>query len=274
MLCSVVIDHYYHFAAELLLGVWRTYSSLGRAFSSDGTTTLPAPARAWFIRMTEQTWRDKPRFNPTILWSAFPSMSVLYQDDWADMKRSTSNSSGLEKAYIFPRAILADRSAAFRGPATSSTSRTVASAMKVGDPGPWWWEPVRRQVLRFAGVTEEVLDIALEGYGAVNPALLVEDPDALKEYTPPSREPLSSWKEMGKKPLVTYISRQSSRRRLTPDSHKDLDGALEKHSKANDWELLVVEAEKMTKEEQLQLAARTTVSSCVTCVGISRWGVF
>lgn len=257
--CSLaVIDHYYHFAAELLLGVWRTYASLGRAFGPDGTTTLPAPARAWFIRHTEQTWRDKPRFNSAILWSAFPSMSVLYQDDWADIKRSTS--SGLEKAYIFPRAILADRSAAFRGQHTASTSRTVASAMQVGDPGPWWWEPVRRQVLRFAGVQEDVLDISLEGYGAVDPANLSTDPDLVKELTPPAREPLSSLKEMGKQPLVTYISRQSSRRRLTPDSHKDLVKALEAHSKANGWELMVVEAEKLSKEEQLQLAARTTVS--------------
>jgi hypothetical protein len=67
-------------------------------------------------------------------------------------------------------------------------------------------------------------------------------------------------KEMGKKPLVTYISRQSSRRRLTPDSHADLVQALEEHSEKAGWELMVVEAEKLTKEEQLQLAARTTVS--------------
>ena len=211
--------------------------------------------------MTENTWRDKPRFNSAILWSAFPSISVLYQDDWADIKRSTS--SGLEKAYIFPRAILADRSAAFRGQNTASTSRTVASAMHVGDPGPWWWEPVRRQVLRFAGVEEDVLDISLEGYGAVDPAKLSTDPDLVKELTPPARDPLSTLKGMGRRPLVTYISRQSSRRRLTEESHKELVKALESHAKANDWELLVVEAEKMTKEEQLQLAARTTVSGLV-----------
>lgn len=255
------IDHYYHFAAELLLGMWRTYASLGRSFEPDGSTTLPAPARAWFIRMTEQTWRDKPRFNPTILWSAFPSISVLYQDDWHDIKRSTS--SGQDKAYLLPRAVLADRSAAFRGQATSSTSRTVASALHVGDPGPWWWEPVRRQVLRFAGVSDDVLDISLEGYGAVNPAKFITEPDSLKEVTPPARDPLSSWQQLGMKPLVTYISRQSSRRRLTPESHADLVAALTKHSDKAGWDLNVVEAEKLTKEEQLQLAAKTTVSLVV-----------
>lgn len=247
------IDHYYHFAAELFLGIWRTYASLGTDFGSDGSTTLPAPARSWFIRMTEQTWRDKPRFNSAILWSAFPSMSVLYQDDWADIKRSTS--SGAQKAYLFPRAILADRSAAFRGPHTAPVSRTVASAMMMSDPGPWWWEPIRRQVLRFAGVNETTLDFALEGYGAIDPVKFATDPDLVKELTPPSRE-IGSNRE---KQLVTYISRQSSRRRLTTESHEDLVQALEKHSKAKGWELLIVEAEKLTKEEQLQIAARTTI---------------
>jgi hypothetical protein len=37
--------------------------------------------------------------------------------------------------------------------------------------------------------------------------------------------------------------------------------ALEKHSKAKGWELRIVEAEKMSKEEQVDLAARTTVCS-------------
>lgn len=51
-----VIDHYYHFAAELFLGAWRTYTSLGKKFTASGETDLPAPARAWFIRATEVTW--------------------------------------------------------------------------------------------------------------------------------------------------------------------------------------------------------------------------
>lgn len=269
-----VIDHYYHFAAELLLGVWRAYTSLGRSFTSRGETSLPAPSRAWFIRMTDQSWsvsvyllfrllsidwyafgnrRDKPRFNSAILWSAFPSISVLYQDDWQDVARATA--SGKPKAYYFPKAILADRSAAFRGQACASTSRTVASAMTLGESNRWWWEPVRRQVLRFAGTPEDVLNRNQWGYGAVNPALLSANPDLKTALGHPEVLQPANFK-----PLVTYISRQSSRRRLTPESHEDLVQALEKHSKAKGWELKIVEAEKLTKEEQLDLAARTTVS--------------
>lgn len=179
-------------------------------------------------------------------------MSVLYQDDWKDIIRATA--SGKPKAYRFHKAILADRSAAFRGQATGSTQRTFASACNVGDPGRWWWEPVRRQVLRFAGTPEDVLDRNLEGYGAVDPAELYHDPGLKRKLAKPIKAV-----DHNSKPLVTYISRQSSRRRLTPESHADLVQALEAHSAAKGWDLKIVEAEKMTKEEQLDLAARTTI---------------
>jgi hypothetical protein len=198
--------------------------------------------------------RDKPRFNSAILWSAFPSLSVLYQDDWKDIARATS--SGKPKAYYFPKAILADRSAAFRGPHCASTSRTVAEALHVGQTNQWWWEPIRRQVLRFAGTPEDVISRNLWGHGAVNPATFDHDSELRSSLGEPELAPPADWK-----PLVTYISRQSSRRRLTPESHADLVEALEKHSKAKGWELQIVEAEHMTKEEQLNLAARTTVCS-------------
>lgn len=247
------IDHYYHFAAEQLLGAWRAHTSLVKEeIKPWGETSLPPPKRAWFIRHNEQTWRDKPRFNSAILWSAFPSLAVLYEDDWADIKRSTA--SGLPKAYRFPQALLADRSAAFRGNACPPVSRTVAEAVLMGQPGPWWWEPVRRQVLRFAGTPESILDRSLEGYGAIDPAELFQDPGLKRKLAKPMKQP-----DPKHRPLVTYISRQSSRRRLTPDSHADLVQALQSHSKANGWDLMVVEAEKMSKEEQLNLAAKTTI---------------
>lgn len=124
----------------------------------------------------------------------------------------------------------------------------------LGQTNQWWWEPIRRQVLRFAGTPEDVINRNLWGHGAINPATYDQDAElrlrlGKVEMTPPADF----------KPLVTYISRQSSRRRLTPESHADLVAALEKHSKAKGWELKIVEAEKLTKEEQVDLAARTTV---------------
>lgn len=194
--------------------------------------------------------RDKPRFNPTILFNLFPSAAILYPEDFADIAKSTS--SHLPSAFVMDHALLADRSAAFRGQYTGSTARTVASALKVGTASKWWWEPIRRQILRYSGVDEDTINRNLEGHGAIDPADFKLGPGVadLEPLAPPGTYT----------PVVTYISRQSSRRRLTADSHKDLVAALTERSKKIGFELVIVEAEKMTKEEQLALSARTTVS--------------
>jgi hypothetical protein len=197
--------------------------------------------------------RDKPRFNPTVLFALFPSISILYPSDFHDLEKSTT--SFLPKAYVMDRALLADRSAAFRGPYTGPTARTVASALEVGPTSRWWWEPIRRQMLRYSGVSEQIIDRNLEGLGATDPATIagqIVGPGVT------DLEPLSPQGDYV--PVVTYISRQSSRRRLTPEAHADLVEALTSRSKQLGFELIIVEAEKMTKEEQIALAARTTVS--------------
>lgn len=156
------------------------------------------------------------------------------------------------KAFVLDRAILVDRSAAFRGEWTAPTARTVASAMHVGTTSSWWWEPVRRAALRYAGVPESVIARNLEGLGAVDPA-------QLNNYEIDITEPVAPQETY--KDVVTYISRQNSRRRLTQESHDELVAALEDRAAKLGWELVIVEAEKMSKEEQLALAGRTTVST-------------
>ncbi|KAK8850528.1 hypothetical protein IAR55_004446 [Kwoniella newhampshirensis] len=242
------IDHYYHFAAELLLGTWRTYASFDQDITAAGETTLPAPRRVWFLHQTIAEWRDKPRFNPTLIFSLFPSVSILYPNDFADLTNQTR--SAIPKAYVLERALLADRSAAFRGEWTGPTARTVASSLHVGTTSKWWWEPIRRQVLRYSGVAEEIISRNLEGHGAIDPVTTV-GPGV------DSVEPLAPQGTYA--PVITYISRQSSRRRLTKESHEDLVKVLEERSKKLGWELIIVEAEKMTKEEQFALAGRTTI---------------
>jgi len=193
--------------------------------------------------------RDKPRFNPMILFNLFPSAAILYPEDFADMANSTR--SHLPSAFVMEHAILADRSAAFRGPYTGSTARTVASAIRLGSVSKWWWEPIRRQVLRYSGVDEETINRNLEGYGAVDPVHRELGPGVA------DLEPLAPPGDYA--PVVTYISRQSSRRRLTAAAHEGLVAALTERSTKLGYELVIVEAEKLTKEEQFALAARTTV---------------
>lgn len=185
-----------------------------------------------------------------LMFTCFPSISMLYPEDWADMKNATLTGN---YAYQLDKAILADRSAAFYGIYTEKTARTVASALHFGTTSHWWWEPIRRTMLRHAGVSEGIINRAYEGVGAVDPVQhTMVDPD-FAELRP--LVPIGAYR-----PLITYISRQSSRRRLTPESHAELVEALETRAKEKDWELIIVEAEKMTKEAQIALAGRTTVS--------------
>ena len=266
----IVIDHYYHFAAELLLGSWRTYATLDPNISPLGETVLPPPRRIWFLHQTTSEWsdqqplycfqliicrRDGPRFNPTILFACFPSASLLYPNDFDDFTNITR--SAQPKAFMLERALLADRSAAFRGEWTGPTARTVANALHVGEASRWWWEPIRRQVLRFSGVSDEVINRSLEGFGAADPAIPLQPhivgPE-IADYQP--LEPAGDYA-----PVITYISRQRSRRHLTASSHAELVKALEDRAERLGWNLLIVEAENLSKEEQFALAGKTTVCS-------------
>ncbi|OCF33685.1 hypothetical protein I316_04759 [Kwoniella heveanensis BCC8398] len=246
------IDHYYHFAAELLLGAWRAYSSYDTHITAAGETSLPPPRRMWFLHQSINEWRDKPKFNPTIVNALFPSISILYPEDWADLKNQTI--SDKPKAFVLERALLADRSAAFRGEWTGPTARTVASALHVGEASKWWWEPIRRQILRYSRLPESIIARNLEGHGAVDPVSLMGPTGGTGIDVV---EPLAPKGDYA--PVITYISRQSSRRRLTKESHEDLVKALEERAKKLGWELVIVEAEKMSKEEQFALAGRTTI---------------
>lgn len=237
-----------------------------RTSTSTSGASLAMTSRA---RARTDPRRDRPKFNPTILFSLFPSISMLYPEDWADLKNHTTSFE--PRAFLLERALLADRSAAFYGEWTAPTSRTVASALHVGTVSRWWWEPIRRQILRYAGVSEDVLDRSLEGYGAVDVLSLNGRLQAYHDYGAPVGDYTPVAKAGSYTPLVTYISRQKSRRRLTPDSHNDLLRHMEQRALVAGFEFLVVEAEKLTHEEQFALAGRTTVRKCDTWLIRSCW---
>jgi hypothetical protein len=195
------------------------------------------------------------------MFSAFPSISTLFKSDWEDLARSTSTSP--PKAFFLHRALLGDRSAAFRGPYTGPTARTAASALRVGEASRWWWEPIRRQVLRWSGASEDIIDRNLEGVGAIDPVSLANPSlPGVGGMLLKGQESLVPQVPRGNyKPVITYISRQSSRRRLTAESHAELVKELTARAEKKGWELVIVEAERLSKEEQFLLAGRTTVCS-------------
>jgi hypothetical protein len=243
-----VLNHYYHFCAELMFGAWTFWTG---TFPNDDINVFD---RAFFPH-TGASWRDGPNMNSLFLRGGFPSLTVETKYDWEDRVSATKlldkevGSETKSRAWRFDRVMLVDRSAAFRGSECGSrTQRTAAEAMRGvvpkgldGEPineflPRGWWEPVRRQVLRFVGVRPSVLNM----FDANHPERVPEN----------------------NRIVVSYISRQSVRRRLIDADHERLVSALEELCIRRGWELNIVQAEKLSREEQLAIAARTTVSSC------------
>ena len=168
--------------------------------------------------------------------------------------------------------MLADRSAAFRGKLCGSQNQRTASesvdtliARSKLDKSALWWRPIKHAVWRFAGVASDG-----EGPSSGDHAL----GDNSQASTPPEFEETE-------KIVISYISRQSSRRRLIPEDDEALVTSLkslvqrkntELASGDKEWELNVVKAETMTKDEQVRLSARTTVSSPFPCAHLQFFG--
>jgi hypothetical protein len=253
------LRHYYHFVAELFFGVqafWHGAFSLPSVDPDTEYTLLnphepPPITRVIFARSNADGWRDDPGFNAYFMRAAFPGTTVEVEEDWRDRVSSTSTG---DRAWHFPLLLLTDRSAAHRGEICGSQTQRIAAeafeAMRrkkqlVGLRVGGWWEPVRGAVLRFAGAEVQLPD---------NTEQVVLSSD-VAEGDP--RLPMPA------KIVITYISRQSAgQRKLTAESHEGLVQALKDlvARKGEKWELVVVEAEKLSKDEQLKIMARTTVS--------------
>ncbi|KIK51000.1 hypothetical protein GYMLUDRAFT_409790 [Collybiopsis luxurians FD-317 M1] len=248
-------------------------------------TRIPQLDRAIFMHSNADGWRDSPGFNAYFQRAAFPGMSVEHQEDWMDrvlatrppesVWQTTTKVKGLhrDRAFHFPLVLFVDRSAAFRGDmAGSHTQRTAAQAWEYmrthgrlrGERVGGWWEPVRDAILRFAGMgdlTEEYRDLESRLGGTEDKR--VGFPHNLQSEPQPQLP-------IPKRPLVTYISRQGgSRRKLTAESHKSLVDAMvelrermneeEREGEGSGFDFLVMEAEKMTKDEQLRIIGKTTI---------------
>ncbi|KAF9454843.1 hypothetical protein P691DRAFT_716768 [Macrolepiota fuliginosa MF-IS2] len=129
----------------------------------------------------------------------------------------------LGKPFVFDRVVVADRSAAMRSYNFQRYQRTASAPFAL--PGSLnWWMPIRNNVVEFAGLDPSV------GGGTTN------------------------------QPVITYISRQKwGRRMLIPGDHDKLVEELYKLRDQYGYEVNVVQAEEMSRVEQIRLAARTTI---------------
>lgn len=126
----------------------------------------------------------------------------------------------LGRPFLLDRVILSDRSAAMYGEKFAHTGRIASEASTL--PGSlYWWSTVRANVIKFASLNDDITSST---------------------------------------PVITYISRQEwGRRMLKNEDHERLVSELYALRDRHGYEVNVVSMDKLSRVEQLRLAARTTV---------------
>lgn len=201
--------------------MWRTYAHQDTSIPNTGSTSLSSPRRLVFTHCEAGKWRDYSGMNAFITKSVFPSMAYEYTGEFQD--RIISG-----RAFAYDQVVFADRAAALRGPQFAHTWRTAAEAFTLNG-SPYWWAPVRKNLLEFVGVPEATL----------NPI------------------------EIGT-PVITYVSRQDwGRRMLKKGDHEELVRQLLLLQEKYGYEVNIVSMDKLSRDEQIRLSARTTVSRFV-----------
>jgi len=193
-------------------------------------------------------WRTYSSLDPNITWSGqtnlppprrlvFPHVESKKWRDYASMNqyviRGVFPSVVMEfeqdwKAWallphntlLYDRVVFSDRAAAMHGNMTTQTQRIAAEAMEL-EASPNWWTTIRAALTNFTG------------------------------YNPIQHS---------QTPVITYVSRQGwGRRMLRPTDHEKLVAALYGLREKHGYEVNVVSLDKMSRAEQIKLAARTTV---------------
>ncbi|KAK7033150.1 hypothetical protein R3P38DRAFT_2921039 [Favolaschia claudopus] len=244
----------YHFVAELMFGSWLFLSgafhnqsaipptsAFEPSFNGPSlSTSVPFINRAIFIHSDVNGLRDAPGFNGYFLRAVFPSMTVEVSIDWIDRVNATTNTK-IDRAWHFPLVLFTDRSAAFRSPICGAyTQRTAAEAwMLMAKAGKIdlignWWASIRDTLSRYAG-------------------------------SAPTDDPPSATLPDSQNIIITYINRQGTRRHLRDEDNLALVAAIEQMVERKNrqgtkkWEFNNVHAERITLDEQIRFAAKTTI---------------
>lgn len=129
----------------------------------------------------------------------------------------------LGRPFLLDRVLLSDRAAAMRGNNYRETNRPSSEAFSLPESSHWWL-PITTSVMEIAGLDE------------------------------------ASILATSARPVITYVSRQTSRGRMLITEHhdrliKELYELRDKYA----YEVNVVNMEKLSREAQIRLAARTTI---------------
>lgn len=103
-----------------------------------------------------------------------------------------------------------------------------------------FWAPIRVAVAEYATATKELV------WPADQELRAIENGIALSDITQ-------------QKPVITYVDRQKTGRRLLDHDHAALVKALEEGSRQGKYEFVDALMETMNKFDQIELSSRTTV---------------
>ncbi|KAH6908790.1 hypothetical protein BKA70DRAFT_252565 [Coprinopsis sp. MPI-PUGE-AT-0042] len=253
---SQFMNHFYHWWGETVIGAWRVYSSLGLK-SPGAMTSLPLISRfllpvcallldesstkvltlPQFVNANE--WRDKADVNGPLMRATFPQASIERADYWSDLKK-------LNTTFVFERVIVTNRYVAHQHPFGAKWFKMIAGAMDVTAPERFW-ERIRKSMVRnILGYVP-----AIDSNGRVSVSSMV-----------PSASP-SGPLDLGSQgwglPVVTYISRQGTGRRLRNEDHQNLVKALQQLEEDGVCILQIPMMERLSLRDQIDIIAKTTI---------------
>lgn len=90
--------------------------------------------------------RSPGGFHPFLVKAAFPTLGLLFEEDWIDYAR-------LHVPFLIKRVVVADQGAARQARTDVPPFAVPLVELKVAQD---WWEPIRRQVARVLDVAEAV----------------------------------------------------------------------------------------------------------------------
>ncbi|KAG6910721.1 hypothetical protein DXG01_008252 [Tephrocybe rancida] len=219
------MNHFYHWWGEIMLGAWRVSSALRSTatLAVDGTQPF-FMSRVLLPHIFGQEWKDSPGLNAGLMRAAFPSTSIENADHWDDL-------ASLDKTFVFERAMLVSRVAAHTHKLSQSWRKMISSTMVV-NVSETFWEPLRRTTV------QNVLGYLpqLDSHG------VVVSPSGASEM-----------------PVVTYIMRQGSSRRLAEIDHVNLLKALRGLEWSGACQVHAIHPEKMSLAEQMDVMARSSI---------------
>ncbi|KAF8960157.1 hypothetical protein BDZ97DRAFT_2040215 [Flammula alnicola] len=220
------MNNFYSWWGEIVLGAWRVYSKIGQEVNNSTASSLSLPSRFILPVVSKGAWRDDARITGPLMSAGFPHASVEESDYWQDFAK-------LNSTVIFERVILVSREAASRHPSTTQWGKMITGTMQLAVPD-GFWGPIRTMVVRNVLGYLPLLNEA---------GVVVGPPEA----------------GLSTKPVVTYISRQESERRLEEKDHHGLIDALRALEQEGICEVHVLAMEHASLVEQINLAARSTI---------------